>query len=438
MERRDFLKRGGMALGAAALAGAPGRAAQAVTKDAVRTAAAPILPGRDDPQDWGWVRSQFDLLDPSLAHFDGFYLTSHPKSVRAAIDKYRTALDQNPSAGLHDLGGASSERVRAAAGEYMGVDGKDIALTDSTTMGLAVLYSGLKVRPDQEILTSTHDHPAATVAALRLREQRSGTKVVTVPLYADSAKATVDEIVGNVVKNLTPRTRVLALTWVHSCTGVKLPIRAIADAVSAVNQGRDAKNRIIFCVDGVHGFGIEDTTIPALGCDFFSAGTHKWIFGPRGTGVLWGRSELWNEVVPMIPSFGRGGQQSTTAAMCTPGGFHSFEHRWALDEGFKFHLAIGKARVQARIHALNHALREGLSKMAHVDLHTPIPNDLASGITCFDVKGKTPSEVIAHLESRKIAGSVSPYTPSCARLAASLWNTEDQVQQALKAVGEMV
>ena len=404
MERRDFLLRSGLILGGAALSAAKVGAAAPATRAA-------LGPSRADPQDWAWVRSQFDLLDPEIAHFDGFYLTSHPKSVRAAIERHRAGLDKNPSAYLHTQLGEGENRVRAAAGEYMGVDGpKEIALTDSTTMGLAILYSGLKVRPDQEILTSVHDHPWATVQALQHREQRSGTKVRTVPLYQDSAKATVDEIVSNVVRNITPRTRVLALTWVHSCTGVKMPIRAIADAVAAANRGRASSDRLIFCVDGVHGFGIEDATMPALGCDFLSAGTHKWIFGPRGTGVLWGRSDLWCEVVPMVPAFGRRADPPCIAF--TPGGFHSFEHRWAVEEGFRFHLAIGKARVQARIHSLNLQLREGLSKLAHVDLHTPLSSELASGIVCFDIKGKTPRQGIDRLAEQRIAGSVSPYTPS--------------------------
>jgi selenocysteine lyase/cysteine desulfurase len=371
------------------------------------------------------------------AHFDGFFLTSHPKSVRAAIEKYRAGLDKNPMAFLHEQGGETDDRIHEAAGEYCGVDGKrEIALTGSTTMGLAVLYSGLTVRPDQEILTSTHDHPAATVAALRFRQQRSGTKVVTVPLYADSAKATADEIVDNVAKNVGPRTRVLALTWVHSCTGVKIPVKAIAEVVAQANKGRDAKDRLVFCLDGVHGFGIEDATLPALGCDFFSAGTHKWMFGPRGTGILWGREELWEHVVPMVPAFSRR-RTTVPAQRFSPGGFHSFEHRWALEEAFRFHLAIGKPRVHARIHALNRALREGLAKMRHVDLHTPLADELACGITCFDVKGMTPDQVVSRLADKKIAGSVSPYDPSCARLAASLWNDEDQVAAALKAVGEI-
>ncbi len=422
MERRSFLVRSGLALGAIA---ASTRAATASSRGTA---------GPDNPQDWSWVRSQFDLLDSKLAHLAGFYLVSHPKSVRAALERHRAGLDNNPPDYQHK-GGEFEDAVRSAAGEYLGVDGKtEIALTDSTTMGLSILYTGLKVSADQEILTSTHDHPAATISALRLRGERSGTKITTVPLYADSAKATADEIVGNVVKNIKPSTRVLALTWVHSCTGVKIPVRAVADAVAQANKGRDSKDRLIFCLDGVHGLGIDDVTLPSLGCDFFGAGTHKWIFAPRGTGIVWGKKDLWKEVVPMIPAFGR---SENPAIMFSPGGFHSFEHRWAAVEGFKFHMAIGKGRVATRIHQLNHAVREGLSKMAHVDLHTPMSDDLAAGITCFDVKGKTPTEVIDHLQERGIVGSVSPYRPSCARLAASLWNTEEEVARAIKVVGEM-
>ena len=125
------------------------------------------------------------------------------------------------------------------------------------------------------------------------------------------------------------------------------------------------------------------------------------------------------------------------AAVFAPGGFHSFEHRWALDEAFRFHRAIGKSRVQARIHALNQQLREGLSKTPRVELHTPLSNELASGIVCFDVQGKTPGEVIARLGEKGVVGSVSPYRPSCARLAASLWNTPEQVELALRTVAEL-
>lgn len=68
----------------------------------------------------------------------------------------------------------------------------------------------------------------------------------------------------------------------HSSTGLKMPVRRIADALAEINAGRSEADRVLLVVDGVHGFGVEDETVAQMGCDFFVAGTHKWIFGPRG------------------------------------------------------------------------------------------------------------------------------------------------------------
>lgn len=81
------------------------------------------------------------------------------------------------------------------------------------------------------------------------------------------------------------------MTWVQSGSGVKLPIREIGKLVRELNQKRDEQDRIIYVVDGVHGFGVEDVSFADFDCDYFIAGTHKWLFGPRGTGVIIARSE---------------------------------------------------------------------------------------------------------------------------------------------------
>jgi hypothetical protein len=60
---------------------------------------------------------------------------------------------------------------------------------------------------------------------------------------------------------------------------------------------------------------------------------------------------------------------SMETAWMTPGGFHAFEHRWALTDAFRFHMEIGKAKVAARIHQLNAQRKQGVAKMPHVQLH---------------------------------------------------------------------
>ncbi|MGK3966812.1 aminotransferase class V-fold PLP-dependent enzyme [Sorangium sp. So ce118] len=406
-------------------------------------ASEPAMAASDRPQapadEWQRVRGEFDV-SPAWIHMASFLLASHPRPVREAIEALRRELDDNPVDALHDR--EDPAPVREAAAAYMGVRADEIALTDSTTMGLASLYLGLPLRPGDEVLTTAHDH-YATHESLRLAAERTGAKVRKIALYERSSAATATEMAGAIERAISPATRVVAVTWVHSGSGVKTPVRAIAEVVARANQGRAPGDRILCCVDGVHGFGVDDVSMADLGCDFFSAGCHKWIFGPRGTGVLWGRAELWPLLRPSIPHFGREGYgawlagqpaPSTTANMMSPGGFHSFEHRWALPAAFAFHRRIGKARVAARIHALNRQCKEGLKGMGHVTLHTPLDEAISAGLVCFEVAGLTPAAVVTRLRERKIIASTSPYATSYARVAPSLLSSEADVEAVLRAV----
>lgn len=119
------------------------------------------------------------------------------------------------------------------------------------------------------------------------------------------------------------------------------------------------------------------------------------------------------------------------SVLMTPGGFHSFEHRWALDEAFKFHQAVGKARVAERIHAQADQLKAGLAGMKHVTLRTPRSRELSAGIVCFDVAGMKPEQVVARLRDKKIIASVTPYAEKHARLAPSLLTSPAEVDRTL-------
>jgi isopenicillin-N epimerase len=407
LDRRQLLVRTGAAL---ALGGA--------FLDLEEVAAAPEA---DTALDWASVRRQFRLA-PGWTHLGGLLLASHPAPVRGAIERHRRGLDANPVHYLHERGPALEAAVLRAAGAYLRARPTDIALTDSTTMGLGLLYNGLELRSGDEVLTTTHDF-FATHEALRLKAGRSGASVRRVTLYRNAARATQDEIVSSLVGAVGPRTRVIALTWVHSSTGVKLPLARIRRELG--------RRSVLICVDGVHGLGVESASVGSLGCDFLVAGCHKWLFGPRGTGLVWGRTTSWDSVSATIPSFSGG---ATPGAEMTPGGFHSFEHRWALVEAFRFHMRIGKRRVEQRIHALNRRLKAGLASMSHVTLMTPRSDALSAGLVCFSVDRLSPDAVVEALRRRRIIATVTPYNPPYARLAPGLLNTPADVDRALRAI----
>jgi len=428
--RRDFLVRTGLTLSAALLA--------EVTPRAI--AVQPSL--QNAFISWDDLRAQFPL-SPQLIHLAAFFLASHPTPVREAIERHRAGLDADPIGYWFEHEEKQEAMVLQAAAEYLGGKPTDIALTDSTTMGLGLLYSGIRLGSEQEILTTTHDH-YSTETALRLRAERTGAMVRQIHLYRSLKTVSRDEIVESLRKGITPMTRIVAVTWVHSSTGLKLPIHEMALAIQAINRSRDERDRIIFCVDGVHALGVEDFRVGELGCDFLIAGTHKWMFGPRGTGLVWGHPKAWPIARATIPTFNsqaydlwmenKSSKDLPQAVHMTPGGFHSFEHRWALDEAFLFHQAIGKPKVTHRIYELNQQLKQGLAAMPHVTLHTPMSQDLSAGIVCFEVAGMVPRAIVEKLRQRSIVGSVTPYATKYVRLAPSLINSPKEIVTTLEEI----
>jgi len=157
MRRRDLLS--GIALLGSGVAYSKGREVE-------KPAAPPVA------DDWESVRRQFPL-DRRWIHMSQFILASHPQPVRAAIEAHRRGLDENPFLYVEENLERFEKGTRQAASEHLGCEPDDLAMTDSTTMGLGIFYNGLQLREGQEILSTTHDHPA-TFRALDLRAARTG------------------------------------------------------------------------------------------------------------------------------------------------------------------------------------------------------------------------------------------------------------------------
>jgi selenocysteine lyase/cysteine desulfurase len=230
---------------------------------------------------------------------------------------------------------------------------------------------------------------------------------------------------------------------------VKLPIVRLASVIADANRNRAEKDRVIFVLDAVHGFGNQAESLSELGCDFAAAGTHKWIFAPRGTGIIWAPAKNWPLIRPTIPTFyafepfsawadERPARQPTQGSWISPGGFKAFEHQWAMAEAFEFHRLIGRKRIADRIAALNTLCKDGLAKIPKLKVLTPRDPALSAGLIAFEVEGQSANDTARKLHERKVIASTSPYRISRARLAPSLVNDEREVEAALRAVRDIV
>ncbi|WP_338490828.1 aminotransferase class V-fold PLP-dependent enzyme [Pseudomonas trivialis] len=420
-DRRTFLKQAGLLAASLPLGASLMPPALAATAN--------------DP--WTGLKQLFDQ-DPSYLHFSNFLVTSHPRPVRDAIERYRLQIDRNPGLAMDWELQETWKRegqVREWAGRYLKATPAQIALTGSTSEGLAMIYGGIKVRPDQEILTTVHEH-YATQSVLDFRTLKEGTQVRRIELFERASQVSVDEVLGNIQRAIRPNTRVLGMTWVQSGSGVKLPIGEIGTLVNEHNRNRDDQDRILYVVDGVHGFGVENLDFPDMHCDFFIAGTHKWMFGPRGTGVVCARDSENKYVTPMVATFS---EDTNFATRMTPGGYHAFEHRWAVDEAFKLHLQLGKAQVQARIHQLNTELKTRLLAHPQIELVTPRSPALSAGFTFFRVKGQDSDAVAAYLmKNRVVVDAVERDAGPVVRTSPGLLNSTDEIQRFMRLLSQRV
>ncbi|MDQ3993376.1 MAG: aminotransferase, partial [Actinomycetota bacterium] len=163
----------------------------------------------------------------------------------------------------------------------------------------------------------------------------------------------------------------------------------------------------------------------------------------------WARPEAWSEATATIPTFDgnsyfawleeREPVDLPPGPRMTPGGFHSFEHRWALADAFELHRRIGRRRIKERTHGFARTLKDGLAAIPGVRVITPAADELSAGIVCFEIEATPAGEAVDVLRARyRIVASVTPYADEYVRLGPSIANGPEHVDAALRAVRALV
>jgi L-cysteine/cystine lyase len=156
------------------------------------------------------------------------------------------------------------ERVRAKLAAAVGVAEGNLALTTSTTNGCNVVLAGLGLRPDDEVVTTDGEHFGLLGALATSPAQVRVTAVRELP---------PEQALGVLLAEVTPKTRLLALSDVCWMSGNRLPVRELKEATG-----------LPVLVDGAQSAGA--TPVEAGEVDFYAFSCQKWLCGPDGTGGL--------------------------------------------------------------------------------------------------------------------------------------------------------
>lgn len=230
--------------------------------------------------------------DSSLAHeefgpFEGrvWLNSAHQGPLpRTAVDAAVTAAQMKAAPHrIHDEEfGQVPERLRSLLAELVGGDVEEIVLGNSTSHGLHLIANGLELRPGDEVLLIKGDHPATLLPWLRLVDL--GVRVRW--LQPEGGALTAAELASAI----TPRTRVLALTWVNSFTGHVADLHALGQVCRQAG--------VLSVVNASQGIGALPLDVVNTPVDAVVSCGYKWLCGPYGTGFTWLHPDLMSRLRP--------------------------------------------------------------------------------------------------------------------------------------------
>jgi selenocysteine lyase/cysteine desulfurase len=276
-----------------------------------------------------------------------------------------------------------SEKIRAELARLFGCHTEEIAITRNASESLEILLFGFDLRPGDEVLTTTQDYPRM-LTTLRQREQREGIvlKTVKVPL----APKDPSEITKAFERGISSKTRLILVSHVVNITGQIVPVRSI------VELGR--AHGIETIVDGAHSFAHFPFTRDDLQCDYFGSSLHKWLFAPKGTGLLYVRRDKIEKLWALMAA------ESKNAADIRKFeeiGTHPAAPRLAIGEALLFHAAIGGQRKAARLRYLSRYWMTRLRDLPRVRFHTSFDDAQSCGIGTVEIEGIDPGALASHL-----------------------------------------
>lgn len=303
---------------------------------------------------------------------------------------------------------AEREELRARLAALVGAPVECVALTASTTEGCNIVVGGLGIGPGDEVVTTDSEHPGlfggivasgATIRAAAIRDRPAGEALVA--LEAE----------------LSPRTKLIAISHVSWLTGAVLPIRELA--------GRG----VPVLVDGAQGAGTIPVDVAELGCDFYTVSAQKWLLGPAATGCLYVRGDRFEELSVRSPSYlswRLPEYELVESAQRYEGGWSPAASVAGLLASLDFADEAGDERFT---HAVDIAARcrELLAERGAEVVTEP------GQATLVSFRAADPPEVVARLAAERVVVRDLPGT-GLVRASCGFWTSEDDLERLVRGL----
>lgn len=253
-----------------------------------------------------------------------------------------------------------AEKTRTVAARFLGCDLSEMLITTSTTNGMNAVAQGLRLKAGDRILITDQEHSGG-LSCWKYYAKYYGSVIdsVAVPNGENNAEAVLDRI----KKSVTEKTRLISVSHVFSSTGLRMPIAEI----SAL-----ARSKGVLCiVDGAQAAGAIKVNVKELGCHAYATSGHKWLMGPKGTGLLYLSKDAQDIIRPMqfdesYKTYNNG--NGVVNLPCILG----------LAKAIEYLESVGIDKVEKHNLSLRNRLSEKLGNISSLKIVSPSPGRLAS------------------------------------------------------------
>lgn len=384
-----------------------------------------VLGQANDSEDyWELVKAQFSFA-PGLYYFNNASLGPSPDLVADATEAFRRTLDGFPSRYMWGGWNTDKELVREKAGETVGAAAEEIALIHNTTEGMNVIAASMDLEPGDEVILADHEHTSGTIP-WRYWQETKGIKLVrpTLPLLPESP----GEIVDLYRNAITPRTKVISMCHMVNTNGMILPVREVAELARPRN--------ILVAVDGAQTAGMFPFDLHEMGCDYYAASSHKWLFSPKGVGIFYAREDAQQHLRPLIVA---AGYEDTSVRRFENYNTRNLPELLGLGVAIDFNNLLGPERKGRRIYDLKHYFRETISDNPAFSIKTPASDDLSCGITTVEVVGHNVVRVERTLAQEYDINvrPMSTFGLNGLRISLSVFNTKEDIDYLVGVLEEI-
>ena len=388
------------------------------------------MPNSPTLADHQTVRSAFPALERVVYLNVGSYgLMAEP--ALASFVESLAEFERNGVASTGKLGEKANE-ARAHSARLLACDPEQVALTSNATDGTNLALAGLDWEEGDEIISTDEEHESLVHPLIHLQSWK-GIRVRWIQVSPDP-----DTMLRRCEDVASSRTRLLAFSHVTCESGTRLP--AAAMCAWAAQKG------VLSLVDGAQTLGTFPIDVGDLGCDFYTSNGHKWLGGPKGTGLFYASLQRMIELRPAHVGAGsleRADLESGVAELWPSGRRFEYGTRaTALYAGLWASLdwleALGWNEVERYISGLTGYLKARIAEQPYARLLTPQRWDESSALTTFSVEGHEAGELSRSLRERwSIHVRVIPHYDAL-RISTAHFNNEGDIDKLLGALDTIV